>query len=135
MTEPLPPHWRQVERITKGPVFTVSCRDHDTRVQKGGAKRLWWRGEGAHHAGAAADGAALHLAAWLVTFPVAALAGGVDVDAELLVDALRSLGEGQLHDVLYSDRDSMAASSNEANGCRSVCVCTVEPPGADQIWH
>lgn len=29
MTVPLPPQWRQVERITNGPVFTVSYRDED----------------------------------------------------------------------------------------------------------
>lgn len=93
------------------------------------------RGGGPHHAGAAAHGAALHLAARLVTFAVAALAGGVDGNGELLVDALGGLSEGQLHNVLYSNRDTMAASSNRANECRNVCVYTPEPPGADRIWH
>lgn len=84
-----------------------------THVLRKAAQRLWWNLDGRggpHHAGAAADGAALHLAAWLVTFPVAALAGGVDVNGELLVDSLGSLSEGQLHNVLYSKRERMAAS-------------------------
>lgn len=110
MTVPLPPHWRQVERITNGPVFTVSCKGDDTRVQKCNAKTPWrnrgWRGP--HHAGAAAGGAALHLAARLVTFTVAVLAGCVDVNRDFLVDALCCLSERQLHSVLYSKREQMA---------------------------
>lgn len=30
ITEPRPLHRRQVERITNGPVFTVSCKDPET---------------------------------------------------------------------------------------------------------
>lgn len=75
-----------------------------TRVQKSSPRRLWRNPPPPHHAGAAADGAALHLAARLVTFTVAAQAGRVDVDGELLVDALRGLSEGQLHNVLYVNR-------------------------------
>lgn len=62
---------------------------------------------GPHHAGAAAGGAALHLAARLVTFAVAVLAGCVDVNRDFLVDALCCLSERQLHNVLYSKREQM----------------------------
>ena len=53
-----------------------------------------------HHAGAVAVVAVLDLGPWLVAFAITALAAGVQVDVYLLVDALGSLGEGQLHDVL-----------------------------------
>lgn len=90
-----------MERITNGPVLTVSCRDEDTRVQKWTHRKgPRWGGGPSHHAGAAAGGAALHLAARLVTFAVAVLAGRVHVDGDLLVDALGCLGERQLHNVL-----------------------------------
>lgn len=55
---------------------------------------------GAHHAGAVAVAAVLDLGAGLVALAVAALAGCVDVDGHLLVDALCRLGERQLHHVL-----------------------------------
>lgn len=93
-----------------------------TRVFRRAAPSEGGCGGGPHHAGAAADGAALHLAARLVTFAVAALAGGVDGDGELLVDALGGLGEGQLHGVLRSNRERMAASSERAQERRRLFV-------------
>ena len=53
-----------------------------------------------HHAGAVAVLAVLDLGAGLVTPAVATLTRGIHVDRDLFVDALRRLGEGQLHDVL-----------------------------------
>ena len=53
-----------------------------------------------HHAGAVAVLAVLDLGAGLVTPAVATLTRGLHVDRDLFVDALRRLGEGQLHDVL-----------------------------------
>lgn len=79
-------------------VFTTATQRRSAGSEAGG---------GPHHAGAAAGRAALHLAAWLVTFTVAALAGCVDVNRDFLVDALCCLSERQLHDVLYSKRQQM----------------------------
>lgn len=55
---------------------------------------------GAHHARAVAVVAVLDLGAGLVALTVTALAGCVDVDGHLLVDALCRLSERQLHHVL-----------------------------------
>lgn len=76
--------------------------------------------ESPHHAGATADGAALHLAARLVTFTVAALAGRVDVNDDFLVDALCCLSERQLHNVLYPKRERMPDFSNKGANDRNL---------------
>ena len=59
----------------------------------------------AHHAGATAVVAMLDFGAGLVAFAVTPLTGVGDVHGELFVDALGSLIERQLHDVLEKSRD------------------------------
>lgn len=62
------------------------------------------RAHQAHHARAAAVVAVLNFGARLVPFAITPLTGVSDVHGELLVDALGSLIERQLHDVLEKSR-------------------------------
>ena len=67
----------------------------------------------AHHAGAAAVVAVLNLGAGLVPFAITPLTGVSDVHGELLVDALGSLIERQVHDVLEKSRDHCYRSESK----------------------
>ena len=75
------------------------------------------RGEGrahqAHHAGASAVVAVLNFGAGLVSFAITPLTGVSDVHGELLVDALGSLIERQVHDVLEKSRDHCYRSESK----------------------
>lgn len=57
--------------------------------------------------------AVLNFGAWLVPFAITPLTGVSDVHGELLVDALGSLIERQLHDVLEKSRDHCYCSESK----------------------
>lgn len=106
MTVPLPPQWRHVERITNGPVFTVSYRGGtihtfgNTVIKHKHTLKTEAAWQSSHHAGAVAVVAVLDLGAWLVALAITALACCVYVNRHLFVDSLCCLSERQLHDVL-----------------------------------
>lgn len=101
MTVPLPPQRRHVERITNGPVFTVSYMEDNMCVRN--KTQILFKeklSQSSYHAGAVAEVAVLNFGAWLMAFTITAFAGCFYVNRYLFVDSLCSLSERQLHDVL-----------------------------------
>lgn len=99
-------------------------RRHGGEAQGGRRGPGEGRARQAHHAGATAVVAVLDFGAGLVPFAVTPLTGVGDVHGELFVDALGSLIERQLHDVLEKSRDHCYHSESKGErwlGVYSYC--------------
>lgn len=106
MTEPLPRQRRHVERMTNGPVFTVSYRMRgrihtvgnttDKNAPCSAAASLF-----SYHSRPIAGVAVLDLGARLVTSTITAPTGCVYFNGYFFVDSLCCLSECQVHKILY----------------------------------
>lgn len=118
MTEPLPRQRRHVERMTNGPVFTVSYRMRgrihtvgnttDKNAPCSAAASLF-----SYHSRPIAGVAVLDLGARLVTSTITAPTGCVYFNGYFFVDSLCCLSECQVHKILYRQ-----------NGQKWFTICT-----------